>query len=134
MVYVRKYLEDDYDDVKRIVDYAFNTKISKIIFTSNSFSLVAVSNDKVVGHVRIDCLYDTFKNKNYFLIGYICVDQDFRRLGIAKMMIDEVIKIGVENDISYIDLTTREERVHAHHLYEKCGFIKRGSFVFRREL
>lgn len=133
MVYVRKYLDEDFNDVKKIVDDSFSINISKIISTSNSFSLVAVSNDKVVGHVRIDCLYDTFMNKNYFIIGYLCVDQAFRRLGIGKMMLDEVMKIAVENDISYVEITSREEMLYAHHLYEKCGFIKRESLVFRRE-
>lgn len=132
MVYVRKYLDDDFSDVKGIVDSAFNVNVSKIISTSNSFSLVAVSNDKIVGHVRIDCMYDTFKGKNYFYIGYVCVDDSFRRLGIGTLLIDEVIKIAEENDISYIELTSNKKG--ASFLYKKCGFEERSTHVFRRSL
>lgn len=134
MVYVRKYVEDDFLDVKRIVDSSFDVNTSKIISTNNNFSLVAVSNEKIVGHVRVQCMYDTFLNKNYFFIGYVCVDADYRRLGIGKMLIDEVVKLGVENDISYIDLTSRESRICAHSLYSKCGFEKRETCLFRRVL
>lgn len=134
MVYVRKYLDDDFADTKRIIDSAFNIDVSKIISTINSFSLVAISNDKVVGHVRVDCMYDTFKNKNYFYIGYICVDVSFRRLGIGTLLIDEVIKLGLENDISYIELTSSPNKKYASFLYRKSGFEERETNVFRRLL
>lgn len=134
MVYVRKYLDEDFNDVKRIIDDGFSTNVTKIISTSNSFSLVAISNDKIVGHIRVDCLYDTFKNSNYFVLDYICVDENYRRLGIGKLLIDEVVKIGIENDISYVMFSSLLDNSFIEHVYEKYGFVKDDKYVFRREL
>ena len=125
MVYVRKYLDEDFNDVKRIIDDGFSTNVTKIISTSNSFSLVAISND---------CLYDTFKNSNYFVLDYICVDENYRRLGIGKLLIDEVVKIGIENDISYVMFSSLLDNSFIEHVYEKYGFVKDDKYVFRREL
>lgn len=49
-------------------------------------------------------------------------------------MMDKVLEIATDNNALYIELTSRAERVAAHHLYEKCGYLKRDSFIFRRTL
>ena len=47
---------------------------------------------------------------------------------------DKVLEIATANDALYIELTSRKERVAAHHLYEKCGYERRDSVIFRRTL
>ena len=54
--------------------------------------------------------------------------------GIGYMMMDKVLEIASNDKALYIELTSRKERVAAHHLYEKCGYEKRDSVIFRRVL
>ncbi|MDE6797541.1 MAG: ribosomal protein S18-alanine N-acetyltransferase, partial [Ruminococcus sp.] len=53
----------------------------------------------------------------------VAVDENFRRMGLAKKLITEFIKILPENTEN-IFLEVRENNVPAINLYKKCGFKK----------
>lgn len=53
----------------------------------------------------------------------VAVDENFRRMGLAKKLITEFIKILPENTEN-IFLEVRENNVPAINLYKKCGFEK----------
>ena len=49
-------------------------------------------------------------------------------------MLDFVDNIAKEDNISYITLTSGYQRIEAHRLYEKCGYVKRESNIFKKEV
>ena len=47
---------------------------------------------------------------------------------------ERVLEVARKDKALYIELTSRKDRVVAHHLYEKVGFEKRDSYIYRRTL
>lgn len=134
MIDVREYEMTDYFDVSRILKEAFDVSKANVNPDENYKELVATVDDKPVGYLVLTRVLDLVKGRPYFLVDYVCVDSNYRKLGIGKKLMDKVLEIASSSDGIYIELTSRKERVAAHHLYEKCGYEKRDSIIFRRVL
>ena len=134
MIGVREYMMTDYFDVSRIIKEAFDVEKVNVNPDDNYRELVGVVDDKVVGYLVLTRVLDLVKGRPYYLVDYVCVDSAYRNLGIGYMMMDKVLEIASNDKALYIELTSRKERVAAHHLYEKCGYEKRDSVIFRRVL
>lgn len=134
MISVREYMMTDYFDVSRIIKEAFDVEKVNVNPDDNYRELVGVVDDKVVGYLVLTRVLDLVKGRPYYLVDYVCVDSAYRNLGIGYMMMDKVLEIASNDKAIYIELTSRKERVAAHHLYEKCGYEKRDSVIFRRVL
>mgnify|MGYP002709531988 FL=1 len=134
MIGVREYMMTDYFDVSRIIKEAFDVEKVNVNPDNNYKELVGVVDDKVVGYLVLTRVLDLVKGRPYYLVDYVCVDSAYRNLGIGYMMMDKVLEIASNDKALYIELTSRKERVAAHHLYEKCGYEKRDSVIFRRVL
>ena len=74
------------------------------------------------------------KNKYYYLIDYVCVLSKYRGLGVSDKLMEYAFKLAKENDAMYLQLTCSRFRDAAHKLYERCGFIKRDSDIYRKEI
>lgn len=96
--------------------------------------VLAVTDDKVVGYLVLNYLYDSLKDKKYYHVNYVCTDPEYRNQGIAKEMFSYVFQLCIKNDISYLELTSRPSRVAAQGLYRKLGFVERETTVFRKEI
>lgn len=57
----------------------------------------------------------------------VAVRPSFRRLGIGKMLMDNIIARAVANENTDIFLEVRKSNVAAISLYERCGFEKVGE-------
>lgn len=134
MISVREYMMTDYFDVSRIIKEAFDVEKVNVNPDSNYRELVGVVDDNVVGYLVLTRVWDLVKGRPYYLVDYVCVDILYRNLGIGSMMMNKVLEIASNDKALYIELTSRKERVAAHHLYEKCGYKKRDSIIFRRVL
>ncbi len=134
MIGVREYMMTDYFDVSRIIKEAFDVEKVNVNPDNNYKELVGVVDDRVVGYLVLTRVLDLVKGRPYYLVDYVCVDSAYRNLGIGYMMMDKVLEIASNDKALYIELTSRKERVAAHHLYEKCGYEKRDSVIFRRVL
>ncbi|HSA84369.1 MAG TPA: GNAT family N-acetyltransferase, partial [Patescibacteria group bacterium] len=55
----------------------------------------------------------------------------FRGRGIANLLMQSAITAAKEKGVSYIDLTAKPEREEGNGLYEKFGFEKRNTSVYR---
>lgn len=77
---------------------------------------VALNEGKVIGYVGM---------YNICACGYvtnIAVDPEYRRMGVAKKLLEEIIKCGLNEETEFISLEVRESNVAAIRLYECLGF------------
>jgi GNAT superfamily N-acetyltransferase len=81
---------------------------------------VVVNNNAIVG--TASCLP---RGEGLF-IRSIAVDRTMRRNGIARMMMDHIEKLALENDHKYLKLTTTAFLLPAWSLYESRGFKHNG--------
>ena len=96
--------------------------------------MVASFNKKIVGYIRIDKLNNPFKNNYYYFLSYVCVDSNYQNIGIATKMLEFIFNMAKDNNINYIELTSRSSREVANHLYLKTDFVIRDTNVFRKEI
>ena len=133
MIDVRLYDDVDLDSVNRILLESFS--ITKCNFSDDDIiEVVACLNDNVVGYLLITRVFNPIKKCHYCLIDYVCVDSKYRNMGIGEKLINYSLDLIKKSGSTYAQLTCGYNRIYAHKLYEKCGFIKRDSDLYRKEL
>lgn len=133
MIEVRDYSDTDLDSVNEILKEAFNE--SKRNFKNNNFKeLVVCVDGNVAGYLLMTRILNPIKEKFYYLVDYVCVSSKYRRLGLGRKLMDEVYNIAKDNDAIYIQLTSSRHREAAHKLYLSCGYVKRDSDIFRKDI
>ena len=132
-IVVREYEDDDLNQVNKLLSESFS--IEKNNFNDDNFiEIVSCVDNCVSGYLLLTKILNPVKNRYYFLIDYVCVSSKYRGLGIGVEMLKYAEEISRKNDAMYMQLTCSYNRIAAHRLYEKCGFIKRDSDLFRKEL
>ena len=124
MIGVREYRMTDYFDVSRILEEAFGVTKANVNPDNNYKEYVAVVNDVVAGYLVLTRVLDLVKGRPYYLVDYVCVDKSYRNLGLGQLLMERVLEVARKDKALYIELTSRKDRVVAHHLYEKVGFEK----------
>lgn len=61
----------------------------------------------------------------------LVVDEQHRGQGIGKILLEKALAIAREQQVAYIDFTSRPRRIASNTLYEKAGFKKRDTNVYR---
>lgn len=64
----------------------------------------------------------------------VIVDEKYRGKGLGKILTHAMINKAKELGMKHIDCTSRPHRIAAHKLYEKAGFEKRDTNVYRLKL
>lgn len=133
---IRKYVNNDFNEVINLVKDNFNIgdNIKSLEDNLNSFGIVAIIDKKIVGYLRVDKLYNPFKKYYYYFLSYVCVDSNYQNMGIATKMLEFIFNYAKNDDVSYIELTSKSSREAANHLYLKTGFVIRDTNVFRKEM
>lgn len=133
---IRKYVNDDFKEVINLLkaNFNINDKLKSLDDNINSFGIVASFSKKIIGYIRIDKLYNPFKNNYYYFLSYVCVDNNHQNMNIATKMLEFIFNLAQNDNISYIELTSRSSREAANHLYLKTGFTIRNTNVFRKEV
>lgn len=134
MIGVREYRMTDYFDVSRILEEAFGVAKANVNPDNNYKEYVAVVNDVVAGYLVLTRVLDLVKGRPYYLVDYVCVAKSYRNLGLGQLLMERVLEVARKDKALYVELTSRKDRVAAHHLYEKVGFEKRDSYIYRRTL
>jgi [ribosomal protein S18]-alanine N-acetyltransferase len=128
MITIRKMKEKDLEVVAVMEKQIFPDPWSYDAFRSDlnnemAWPLVAVIDDIVVGYA---CLYIVAGEVQ---IGNFAVSTDYRKQGIAKVMMNEIIKITQDRKCDSIFLEVRESNVPAQNLYSSFGFNSVGRRV-----
>jgi ribosomal protein S18 acetylase RimI-like enzyme len=61
----------------------------------------------------------------------VVTDKNFRKKGIGKQLVDEVVKRLKKVGALYVPISVEEKNIS---FYEKCGFIKKSSFSMSVDL
>lgn len=97
---------------------------------THNIVIVAKQEKQVIGHIWIQKQYDIYKQVFYFYLMYICVDERYRRHGVATAMLKYVEALKETHHISYITFTSGNQRIEAQNLYRKLCYEKKDSSIF----
>ena len=101
------------------------------ILDSNQL-LLATAKEEIYGMLSlVTCKLPTGKKA---LIEDLVVDDSVRGKGIGKMLLYKAIELAKDQGLRYIDLTSNPLRKEANALYQKLGFKKRETNVYRFHL
>ena len=100
------------------------------------YFLVARADGRIAGYTTMALIWDLFDGKAPIAtIWYVCVDEKYRRCGIAKALLAEAERIAVEERQSeMLLLTCAEKNTSAHELYRKAGYSDKIDRAFVKYL
>ena len=128
---IREYLDDDFDEVDRILYESLNYKKSGIK-DDKSHEFVGVYDSKVIGYFILNEMTDIVRNLKIYHLDYVCVDNEYRGRGFGKKMMEWAINYAKDTGACRIECTSGNQRIAAHKLYLGLGFEKRDSSIFRK--
>jgi GNAT superfamily N-acetyltransferase len=94
--------------------------------------IVAKDGDQIVGCAQVSI--ETLLSKVKGWVDEIVVEEGYRGRGIAARLLDLSIDFARESGCKHLNLTSGDDRVSAHGLYEKSGFRPRNSVQYRLDL
>lgn len=120
---ISKLTHDDLDGIYEVEKDAFpipwpissfEEELKNILATY----LVAKIDNKIVGYIGMWFVMDECHITN------IAVHSEYRKKGIASTLINEMLKLCVEHETTYIMLEVRASNIPAQNLYSKFGFTE----------
>lgn len=125
-VTIRKMIDDDLDVIEELEKVSLEAPWNKKVLTSElhenpcSVILVAEVEGKIAGYLDFMITFDSAT------ISRIAVFPEFRRLGIATRLLDEMNSICKNQDepVAWITLEVRPTNVNAVNLYLSSGYEK----------
>lgn len=115
--------------IKEVFDYDVTIEnINKLIETHKV--LVLLNQDKVIASVVLEECFEFIKGQKYYRLQYFGVLKEYRRMGYANRLFEEIEKLVKENDIKYLELTSGNQRKAAHYFYQSNGFKIKDTTVF----
>jgi GNAT superfamily N-acetyltransferase len=103
-----------------------------LILQSASQIFVARDGERVVGVAQFVMVHQLKDTKAW--VEDIVVTADYRGQGIAKQLLHTVIEAARAAGVRSLNMTSRPGRTAAHGLYEKLGFKRRETAVYRLPL
>ena len=122
-------IESYIDYIRNVFDYSPVVEDIKKLIQENKV-LVILNQDKVIASVVLEEEYEYIKSQKYYRVSYLGVLKEYRRMGYANRLFEEVEKLVEENDIKYLELTSGNHRKAAHYFYQKKGFKIKDTTVF----
>jgi ribosomal-protein-alanine N-acetyltransferase len=112
-------------DIARLEEVCFSCPWSEQTITdaykTGTRFFVAEKNGAVLGYVGISAIID----EGY--ITNIAVFPEYRNMGVATALLENLFQFAKQNGLSFISLEVRESNSPAISLYEKFGFLVEGK-------
>jgi ribosomal protein S18 acetylase RimI-like enzyme len=96
------------------------------------FLAVEVQNNGVVA-LGFSIMYVSFSTiglKKFWSLHDLYVEEEYRKQGIAKMLINKCKELAAENNPIGVVIESRISNQSAQHLFDSVGFVKEGEHYF----
>lgn len=122
MMHIRVANQNDVAEIYKIENECFSTpwsenSIAESIENENTILYIAELDGKTAGYMGVQI----FSGEGY--VTNVATLKEFRRRGVAKALINEVMK----NEMEFLTLEVRESNIPARNLYKSLGFIEVGK-------
>ena len=107
-------------------------ELSRIVENDSIVLMVARDGDHIIG---MGTLYMIPKvGKTNGLIEDVIISSEYRGHGIGERLVRALLDAAKQSGIASISLTSSPSRTAAHRMYEKIGFSKKETDVFKLSL
>lgn len=120
-IMIRKMTEEDCEEVWELQKTCFSTpwsleSIREMFITEGYLSLIALEHDSIVGYIGIKAVLDEADITN------VAVHPRWRRRGIGKILLADLLREAVSRSVKQIFLEVRVSNEAALTLYGQAGF------------
>lgn len=106
--------------------------VERIVSDSGTTLFVAERDDKIVGTLTLH-VFETATGCRAW-IEDVVVDESARRQGVADQLTGAALERAQQLGARTVDLTSRPTREAANRLYERLGFERRDTNVYRKSV
>ena len=106
--------------------------LSEVINSKDTYIFVAEEDGEIIGILTLITYLIPSGRKSW--IEDVVVNNNIRGKGIGRKLVQHAIDHASAMGITKIDLTSSFERVATNELYQKMGFKKRDTNVYRLEI
>lgn len=123
---IRQATEHDIENIAYLENKCFSSEgwssqsILDGIKVAGRYFFVAVNGDNHLGHACITNICGEGEITN------VAIEEQFRRLGIGRKLMEKLIACGVEKGCNSFTLEVREGNQPAINLYKSLGFVSEG--------
>lgn len=103
--------------------------LENIVSSNNTLLFIAEENKTILGTLTL--VFNKIPTGNKVWIEDVVVDKTARGKGVGRALTLFAIEYVKKQNIKSINLTSSPERVVANKLYQKLGFVKRETNVYR---
>lgn len=136
--------EEDFDQIFELLKQFWpNQSLDKLAMeqiylkglrSNNQTYLVAATKDnKIIGFVSLYIKNNLWQCGNLSHIDELIVDQDYRKKGIATLLLNKIIVEAKKNDCKRVELDSAFHREAAHEFYKRKGFENR-AYLFSKNI
>ena len=121
---------DNYIDfIREVFDYDIKRENIEKLIKKNKVLIIKESDD-IVASAILEERFEYIKNSKYYFLSYLGVRKQYRRMGYASVIINEINRLALENNIKYLELNSGNQRKSAYYLYQKNNFKIKDTTVF----
>lgn len=133
-----EYNEECFNQLANLLGTIYGSKISKEVLekyylSNNKKIYLAKIDDTIVGCAFLEIKIDYIRPYTYGYITYVAVDENYRKMGIGRTILEHIVTVSKELGCSTVELTSANSRVNAHIFYESLGFTKKKTTVFIKD-
>jgi len=111
---------------------AIKTRIDLMLKDSNHQVFVAILNQQIVGWIHGFYVLKV-ESDPFMEIGGLIVDNQFRKMGIGKKLVQQIVIWSADHHISKLRVRCNTIRLESHKFYETIGFkLNKEQKVFDR--
>ncbi|AUC23924.1 hypothetical protein BTO15_00565 [Polaribacter sejongensis] len=103
--------------------------LEDIVSSNNTMLFIAEENNNILGTLTL--VFNKIPTGNKVWIEDVVVDNTARGKGVGKKLTQFAIEYTANKGIKSINLTSSPDRIAGNELYQKLGFIKRETNVYR---
>ena len=130
---VERLKKKDIDSYSKFIYEIFGYEINKeaIEKAMQDYTILVIKVDnEVVASATLEERFEHVKNKKYYYVTYLGVLKEYRREGYASKIFESIEELAKKNDISYLELTSGNQRRSAHFFYKSKEFKIKDTTVF----
>lgn len=135
---ITEYTSDYFPQIYQILNKIYDSKINITDLENNYLGLnkkiyLAIFDNTVVGCAFLEIRKDYIRSYQYGFISYVAVDQQYRKQGIGKQLIEHLFLIAKKDKCQAVELTSANFRTTAHSFYKSLNFSKKDTTIFIKE-
>ena len=136
IVEIESYSAEYHEAMQRFLDQLTTNPMTltesmfrQLVESTNSHLFFLIKDEQIAGMLTVGIYYSPTGGKAW--LEDVVVDQAFRGQGLSKLLVAHAIEFTKSQQVPSLMLTSNPKRIAANKLYQKMGFERKETNVYR---